>query len=95
MIEHIRMLKMYAWEKPIVNSIKLLRKNETRYLILVGILDGLSKAIISSSNIISSLIIFLVHHYSGGNLTSREIFPTLLVMSFLRTATVRSVAQGF
>lgn len=91
-LEGIRLLKMYTWEIPYGDAIKKIRSKELKLLKKVGVIEGIIRSVIFSSHVISSFLIFLTYSLQGNKITSEKIFPTLMLMSFLKEVCVLSVA---
>ncbi|KAM9192149.1 LOW QUALITY PROTEIN: ATP-binding cassette sub-family C member 11-like [Dugong dugon] len=57
----IKLIKMYAWEKPFAAVIKDLRKKERKLLEKAGLIQSLTSTVFLLSPVVSTVIMFLIH----------------------------------
>ncbi|XP_044787151.2 ATP-binding cassette sub-family C member 11 isoform X3 [Bubalus bubalis] len=80
----IKLIKMYAWEKPFTKVIKDLRKKETKLLEKCGFIQSLTTVILFLAPSLSVVLLFLTHTGLGLKLTTSEAFTTVATLSPLR-----------
>lgn len=89
MIEGIRLLKMYGWEQQYAESIAKTRTKEVALLTKLGYCDYFGGHMLARlAPAFGSFIIFLTYYYMGGTLTASKVYSTIIMLSFLRSATV-------
>lgn len=76
-MEHMRVIKFYGWEVSFVKLISLARKNETNFLKLMGMVEGLVDAFLTSIPQFGGILSFAVRIITAHNLTPAEAFPSL------------------
>ena len=93
--EAIRLIKMNAWEYSRINQVKRFRADETRFLKRFNYIDSISRAVVLTSNYFGAFLIFVVNFERTGVIPPVKIFPTILLMTFLRQLCMIQVSQGF
>ncbi len=84
-VSGIRVIKMYAWEYAFKRVVSKIRRRES-----VAIFKGLAvracqQAGMAVAVTVLSLLVFSVYTATGGELTPRKVFTTLLIMYNIRT----------
>ncbi|XP_032668813.1 sodium leak channel non-selective protein-like [Odontomachus brunneus] len=86
-LESIKLIKMYAWEKYFSQKLLAIRKKEERWLHKTAYFQSLSISLTPAIPVISAIITFLTHVASGNGLTAAQAFPmTTLFGNLLRLA---------
>jgi len=94
LIEAIRLIKIYAWEKPICKIISALRIQELDYLKKIGTNDALNRAIAEASVYIVILVLIVVYVLNGGVLSPDKIFATISILNFMRRRVLMNWTSG-
>ncbi|XP_004371751.1 ATP-binding cassette sub-family C member 11 [Trichechus manatus latirostris] len=77
----IKLIKMYAWEKPFAAIIKDLRKKERKLLEKTGLIQSLTNIVFLLSPIVSTVITFLIHTALKLKLTPSVAFTTVAALN--------------
>jgi len=86
LIENIRLLKMYAWEKPFKENIENLREKEYKTFMKIVYIDALGRNLSIISAYLSILLVSIAFIYLGGGILSPDkIYASMIVLSFLST----------
>ncbi|KYM96485.1 Sodium leak channel non-selective protein [Cyphomyrmex costatus] len=86
-LECIKLIKMYAWEKYFGQKLLAIRKKEESWLHKTAYFQSLSISLTPAIPVISAIITFLAHIASGNGLTAAQAFPmTTLFGNLLRLA---------
>ncbi|KYM83609.1 Sodium leak channel non-selective protein [Atta colombica] len=86
-LECIKLIKMYAWEKYFGQKLLAIRKKEESWLHKTAYFQSLSISLTPAIPVISAIITFLAHIASGSGLTAAQAFPmTTLFGNLLRLA---------
>ncbi|XP_070166360.1 ATP-binding cassette sub-family C member 5-like isoform X2 [Polyergus mexicanus] len=86
-LECMKLIKMYSWEKYFSQKLLAIRKKEERWLHKTAYLQSLSISLTPAVPVISAIITFLAHVASGSGLTAAQAFPmTTLFGNLLRLA---------
>ncbi|XP_040109521.1 ATP-binding cassette sub-family C member 11-like isoform X2 [Oryx dammah] len=80
----IKLIKMYAWEKPFTKVIKDLRKKETKLLEKCGFIQSLTTVILFVAPTLSVVLLFLTHTGLRLKLTTSVAFTTMATLSPMR-----------
>ncbi|KAI4558949.1 hypothetical protein MJT46_013591 [Ovis ammon polii x Ovis aries] len=80
----IKLIKMYAWEKPFTKVIKDLRKKETKLLEKCGFIQSLTTVILFLAPSLSVVSLFLTHTGLRLKLTTSVAFSTVATLSPMR-----------
>ena len=83
-IENIRLIKLYAWEKPLRNMIEKLRTSEVKVLNKLANINAVSMMMTESCTYICLLITSIIYLLTGGVLSAEKIYTSALVLSFSR-----------
>lgn len=79
----VKLIKMYAWEKPFSRTIAGIREKEKKLLERSAYLQSLSFALTPIIPIIAIIVTFLAHVASGYNLTTAEAFTAWCVFKVM------------
>ncbi|XP_066299993.1 ATP-binding cassette sub-family C member 5-like [Branchiostoma lanceolatum] len=74
MLNSVKLIKMYAWEKPFIRRVEELRARETKLLQFSGFLQSVMIAMLSTVVPIASVITFSAHVMTGNDLTATQAF---------------------
>ncbi len=80
-VSGVRVMKMQGWEDNFEGRIASIRKEECEQIEKVNSYRALNEAIFFVSNVATSVIIFLIHVGSGGVLTPRNVFTTMVLVN--------------
>jgi len=83
-IENIRLIKLYAWEKPLMRMIEALRSSEVKALNKLANINAFSMMLTESSTYVCLLITSIIYMLTGGVLSPEKIYTSALVLSFSR-----------
>ncbi|XP_049784176.1 ATP-binding cassette sub-family C member 5-like isoform X4 [Schistocerca cancellata] len=78
-LNSIKFIKMYAWEKGFCDSLLEIRKAEHQLLEKSAYCQSLSISIAPTVPVISAIVTFLAHLAAGNNLTASQAFPICAV----------------
>uniref|UniRef100_A0A1B6CJL9 Uncharacterized protein n=1 Tax=Clastoptera arizonana TaxID=38151 RepID=A0A1B6CJL9_9HEMI len=73
----IKMIKMYAWEKSFTAALNDIRNKELKFIHRAMYCQSLTVSIASTVPIISAIVMFLSHLAGGYNLTASQAFTTI------------------
>lgn len=76
-IENMRIVKFYGWENSFVNMISKARKKEAGFLKLLGLVEGLTDAILTSAPTYAGVLAFAIRTVLGKSLDPARTFPSL------------------
>ncbi|KAK9296625.1 hypothetical protein QLX08_009452 [Tetragonisca angustula] len=86
-LECVKLIKMYSWEKYFSNKLLDIRKKEKYWLHKTVYFQSLAISLTPAIPVISAIITFLAHLSSGSNLTAAQAFPiTTFFGNMLRMA---------
>ncbi|XP_058530423.1 ATP-binding cassette sub-family C member 11 isoform X2 [Ochotona princeps] len=80
----IKLVKMYAWEKPFATKIKDLRRREKKLLEKSGVIQSLVTSTLFISPTVSITVMILAHIHLEFKLTASLAFITVAIMNPLR-----------
>jgi len=83
-IENIRLIKLYAWEKPLREAISKLRDQEVILLKELGDIDSIARTFTESSSYVAILMMSVGYVYSGGVLTPEKIYTSFMILSIAK-----------
>ncbi|KAH3835361.1 hypothetical protein DPMN_108710 [Dreissena polymorpha] len=83
-LNSMKFIKLYAWEKPFNEAIKNVRKSEQKYLLYSALLDAVVGAIIPVTPTIASVVTITVYTAAGNDLNASTAFAIIGTMNFLR-----------
>ena len=83
-IENIRLIKLYAWEKPLRAIITSLRDKEVVLLKKLGNIDSIARTFSESASYVAILIKSVAYVYSGGVLTPEKIYTSFIILALAK-----------
>ncbi|KAL4473210.1 hypothetical protein ABPG72_015591 [Tetrahymena utriculariae] len=95
-IEGIRLIKMYAWEKAFQKSIQIIKVQEYRKNIIIQALTLVNHSMELVSSLFGTFLTFTLVYYfqDGENLDLPTIFSTCDQFNFIRNEVISSVGWG-
>jgi len=90
----VRVMKIQGWENNFEDRIATIRAKETSQIQLVNWYRARNEALFFVANIASAAVIFAVHVASGGVLTSRNAFSTLVLLNLGQLELTKCLAIG-
>jgi ATP-binding cassette subfamily C (CFTR/MRP) protein 4 len=89
-----RVMKMSGYEWRFLDRIQEIRKEEVTQIMLASKLKAWNEACFFMSNVVISLVIFLVHVFIGGTLTPRDVFTVFTLINVLQLEMTKHVSLG-
>jgi len=89
-----RVVKMSAWENEFLERIQNIRKEEIDQIRRANRLKAWNEALFYSSNVVISIVIFLVHVGTGGVLTPRNVFTVMSLVNVLQLEMTKHLSLG-
>jgi len=83
-IAGVRVMKVSAWENEFEKRIARIRAEEVSQIRRANNLKALNEAVFFSTNVIISIVIFLVHIALGGHLTPRNVYTTMTLVNIVQ-----------
>ena len=83
-INSMRLIKMYAWEKPFTQRIDKLRKDEVKNLRKAAFLQSLTATISPSITIVAGFATFLTMTLAGVDLVTTKAFTMLSIFNTMQ-----------
>jgi len=83
LIECVRLVKMYAWEKAFKKSLQVLREKEMTKLLFLRIVEVIGASVSINSTQSSLIIMCIIYTSFGGMLSSEKIYTTLMLFSWI------------
>ena len=80
----VRVMKMNGWEGQFESRIANVRLKEITEIQRANRLKALNEAVFFSTNVVVSIVIFLVHVAMGGMLTPRNVYTTMVLINVLQ-----------
>ena len=80
-ISGVRVMKMSGWEDNFEERIATVRKKECDQIEKVNVYRVINEAIFFVCNVTTSVIIFVIHVASGGVLSPRNVFTTMVLIN--------------
>ncbi|XP_024938073.1 multidrug resistance-associated protein 5 isoform X5 [Cephus cinctus] len=80
-LQCIKLIKMYAWERRFSEDLIGIRKQEQSLLLKTAYFQSLSVSLAPTVPVISAIVTFLSHIAAGNNLTAAEVFPLLTFLN--------------
>ncbi|XP_077984677.1 ATP-binding cassette sub-family C member 5-like [Glandiceps talaboti] len=84
MITSIKLIKMYAWERPFAEKVADIRNSEKKVLQRTGFVQGLSQSINPVVQVLSVILTFTVHVAVGYELTPAMAYAVVAMFSQAR-----------
>ncbi|CAD8107565.1 unnamed protein product [Paramecium primaurelia] len=94
-IEGIKYIKMYVWEKIFENKINVIRRKEFFYYLNIHILNLLDRSFNFSVHIWGSFCFILILYASNTHLTISTIMGTIQLMSMIKYYCIFQVSYAF
>ncbi|GCB79038.1 hypothetical protein scyTo_0021261 [Scyliorhinus torazame] len=85
-LAHIKLIKMYAWEKSFARSISDVRKDERKILEKAGYVQSVNTSIIPIVPTLASVLIFMVHTQLRYDLTASTAFTVIAIFNAMKFA---------
>jgi ATP-binding cassette subfamily C (CFTR/MRP) protein 4 len=89
-----RVMKMSGWEWQFLERIQSIRAQEITQIMRANRLKAWNEALFFSSNVVISIVIFLVHVGTGGVLTPRNVFTVMALVNVLQLEMTKHVSLG-
>jgi len=94
-LDGIRLIKMYAWEKSFKGIVDKLRDNEMLNTFLKLFYEYVSKGFANGTPLTASFLTFVgIYYGSDKELTTAEIFSTIELLAYLYQAVILFVGWG-
>ncbi len=93
-VSGVRVMKISGWEDNFQGRIASIRKREVEQLERVNIYRVLNEAIFFVCNVTTSVCIFLIHVASGGALTPRNVFTTMVFVNIAQMEITKHLSMG-
>jgi len=94
LIECVRLIKMYAWEKAFKQAIVTLREKESAKFLRLKLVSVLGESLAFTSSQSSLVIMCVIYTLAGGMLTPEKIFTSLIMLNFVSIWGVGFFHQG-
>ena len=82
LIECIRLIKMYAWEKTFSQALNILREQEIVKLFRLKLIATIAEIFAFSSTHISLMVMCVGYALAGGVLSSEKVYTSFIILSF-------------
>jgi ATP-binding cassette subfamily C (CFTR/MRP) protein 4 len=89
-----RVMKMSGYERRFQDRIQDIRKEEIEQITKANNLKACNEALFFATNVVISLVVFLVHVYIGGTLTPRVVFTVFTLINILQLEMTKYVSLG-
>jgi ABC-type multidrug transport system fused ATPase/permease subunit len=89
-----RVMKMSGYEWRFMDRIQDIRKEEVDQIVKANELKAMNETLFFASNVVISLVIFLVHVFIGGTLTPRDVFTVFTLINILQLEMTKHVSLG-
>lgn len=83
-LTHIKLIKMYAWEKSFGRSVKDVRKKETNIFRKAGYVQSVNNSLAPTVPAFATVVTFVVHTLLGQELTASTAFTVIAVFTVMR-----------
>lgn len=93
-VSGVRVMKISGWEDNFQARIASIRKREVEQIERVNIYRVLNEAIFFVCNVTTSVCIFVIHVASGGVLTPRNVFTTMVFVNIAQMEITKHLAMG-
>jgi len=91
-IHGARVMKMNGWEWQFLDRIQSIRKEEIAQIRKANTLKCWNEALFFSTNVVVSMVIFLVHLATGEDLTPRNVFTTFTLVNIIQIEMTKHVS---
>ena len=89
-----RVMKMSGYEGRFLKRIHDIRKEEVAQITSANQLKAMNEAVFFATNIVISLIIFLVHIFMGETLSPRQVFTVFALINVVQLEMTKHVSMG-
>jgi len=83
-IECIRLIKMYAWDKAFRKAIETLREREFFSYLRLFRLQAFGRAVTEMASYMAAYFMFVLYVLAGDVLTPEKVYATLMILGFVR-----------
>ncbi|XP_067906009.1 ATP-binding cassette sub-family C member 12 [Heterodontus francisci] len=83
-LTHIKLIKMYAWEKSFARSISDVRKDERKILEKAGYVQSVNTSVAPIVPTLATVLAFVVHTLLGYELTASTAFTVITVFNVMK-----------
>uniref|UniRef100_UPI00398EC4DA ATP-binding cassette sub-family C member 12 n=1 Tax=Pristiophorus japonicus TaxID=55135 RepID=UPI00398EC4DA len=83
-LTHIKLIKMYAWEKSFAHSISDVRKDERKILEKAGYVQSVNTSVAPIVPTLATVLTFVVHTLLGYDLTASTAFTVIAVFNAMK-----------
>ena len=87
-------MKMAGWEQNFEERIATIRRAEVGQIERVNRYRAVNEAIFYFCNVLISVVIFLIHIASGGVLTPRTVFTTMVLVNIAQLELTKHLSLG-
>lgn len=95
-INTLKMIKFYCWEKPYYETVEKFRLNEKRFILKMQLLKAILNSGVSSVAVLATMVVFLTMQKTSTNFQSYNIFSAVTLFNTLRfPLNVLPMAVGF
>ena len=93
-IRGARVMKMSGYEYRFLDRIQELRKSEVHQIKKANSLKAYNEALFFASNVVVGVTIFVVHVYTGGQLSPGDVFSVFTLINILQVEMAKHVSLG-
>ncbi|XP_033230959.1 multidrug resistance-associated protein 5-like isoform X3 [Belonocnema kinseyi] len=93
-LECIKFIKLYAWEKFFTRDILRIRQEEKKWLSKLAFYDSTTLSLTPTISIVATIVTFLAHLATEENLTVAQAFPILTVIGIILTQAFFDIRDG-
>ena len=93
-VSNNRIVKMNAWELEFEKRIAKLRESEIAKLRAASRYKAFNDAVYFFSSVVVAVFIFMVHIWTGGSLTPRQVYTTLTLLNILHMSLTKQIPQA-
>jgi ATP-binding cassette subfamily C (CFTR/MRP) protein 4 len=93
-INGARIMKMSGYENRFLERIQEIRSEEVGQIARANRLKAWNEALFFGSNVVISLVVFLVHVFIGGVLTPRDVFTVFALINVLQLELTKNASLG-
>ncbi|XP_052058941.1 ATP-binding cassette sub-family C member 5-like [Mytilus californianus] len=80
----IKLIKMYAWEKPFAKKISEIRKHERGYLERTAFVQSVSQSIAPMVPIVAGIFVITAHVMTGHDITATQAFTLVAIFNAMK-----------
>lgn len=89
-----RVMKMSGYEWRFLERIQEYRKSEVAQIIKANTLKAINEALFYATNVVVSIVIFVVHVYTGGTLQPGHVYAVFTLVNILQLEMTKHVSLG-